>query len=261
MPIIMRFLPAYGLAVYETANPAAPDDGPMALPGSYTDKVKFHSSLRYPALQTQFDATVTLPALNSLVGSNYSGKYLRGVLILGGHGQSDVPMIKAMLVGFNGANRPLSGSFPAQQSGNFCRLIDVGVQGSNVVLVHRAFSPANNTGTAYPAISVTVRVWVFSWVLDGSPSLYDATKPQLQLTASKITAGRGMFDTDREYIRSDTGAENTLLTNADTFVTTGSNGATSTPTWGWRYSVDGYTVEGQASGSGHAAAFKRIKLP
>lgn len=261
MPVIMRFLPAYGLAVYETANPAAPDDGPMAAPGSYTDRVKFHSSLWYPALQTQFDATVSLPALNSLVGSNYSGKYLRGVLTLGGHGQSDVPMIKAMLVNFSGSNRPLNGSFPVQSSGNFCRLIDVGVQGGNVVLVHRAHSPANNTGTAFPAITVTVRVWVFSWVLDGAVDLYDATKPQLQLTASKITVGRGRFDTDRDYIRSDTGAENTLLTSGETMVTTGSNGVTSFPTWGWRYSVDGYTVEGQTTGSTHAASFERIQLP
>lgn len=260
MAIIMRYLPAYGLAVYDTPNPAAPDDGPMADPGSYADKVKFHSSLSYPALLTSFDATVSIPALNSLVGANYSGKYLRGTVTLGAHGQANVPMIKAMLVNYAGANRPLNGSFPVQSSGNFCRLIDVGVQGSNVVLIHRAHSPANNTGTAFPAISLTVRVWVFSWVLDGAIDLYDPSKPELELTASKITVGRGRFDTDRDYIRSDTGAENTLLTTGETMVTTGTNGVTSFPTWGWRYSVDGYTVQGQATGSTHAASFKRIDL-
>jgi len=261
MTIIMRYLPAYGLAVYDDPNPSAPDNAPMIAPGSHTDKVKFHSGLNYPVLQTQFDKTVSIPALNSLVGSNYSGKYLRDTIPLGAHGQSNVPMIKAMLVNYSGANRPLNGSFPVQSSGNFCRLIDVGVSGSNVVLVHRAFSPANNTGTAFPAISVTVRVWVFSWVLDGSVDLYDATKPQLQLTSSKITVGRGRFDTDRDYIRSDTGAENTLLTTGETMVTTGSNGVTTFPAWGWRYSVDGYTVQGQTTGSTHTASFERIELP
>jgi hypothetical protein len=260
MPVIMRYLPAYGLAVYNAGSIASPELGPMSNPAAHPSVVKFHSGLKYPALATQFDASVTLPAQGNQTGAVLTGTYVRGVATLGAHGQADVPIIKAMLLNFNGANRPLQGSFPVQTTGNMCRVVDVGVSGSNVVLVYRGFTQAGSPSFVYPSISLTVRVFVFSWTISGNPTLEDPTLPMLRLTSSKIQVGRGQFDTDREYIRSDTGSENTLLTNGETWVVKGSNTATTFPQWGWRYSVDSTTTEGQNGSSSATASFKRIQL-
>ena len=263
MTIKMRYLPAYGLAVYDTNG--VDDDGPMINPGAYPSRVKFHSGLYYPTLQTRLpDVSVTLPAQTNIVGTGTAavakGTYQTGVVTLGAHGQTTPPIIKAMLVNYNGANRPLQGSFPVQQVGNMCRVIDVGVDGGNVVLVYRGWTQAGAGALSYPAVTFTVRVWVFNWVIDGSPDLYNPSLPQLQFTASKIQVGRGRFDTDYDYIRSATGAENSLLTRGETWTISGSNANTTNPGWGWRYSVDGYTMQGQVAGSG-TADFTRIQLP
>ncbi len=266
MAIQLRFLPDYGLAVYDTSA----GDGPMVDPGSYPTVVKFHSALRYPCVQTQLaDAVITLPAQTSTVGGIAKGTYDRTVYTIGPHGQASVPIIKAMLINYNGANVPLQGSFPVQRVsgtggvfGHFCRVIDVGVDGANVVLVSRGFTQAGGPPVlTYPAVTITVRVWVFNWVIDGEPDLVNPALPQLKLTSSKIQVGRGKFDTDRDYIRSNTGAENSLLTRGETWTITGSNTNTTAPQWGWRYAVDTYSMEGQVGGSTAQAAFTRIQLP
>lgn len=258
MPIWLHHTPANGLGVYEATEPSTTI---LADPLTYTSVTKFHSNLNYPALLTQFDETVTLPAQSndSAVHPAIEGTYLRDVITLRAHGQASPPIIKAMLVNFNGANRPLSGSFPVQNFGNCCRVIDVGVDGGNVVLVYRGYTQAQ-TGSQYASISLTVRVWIWSWVIDGSPDLYNAALPLLEVTPGNIQIGRGRFDTSRDYIRSATGSENMLLTRGETWTISGSNTNTTFPGWGWRYSVDGYTVEGQAAGSG-TADFTRIQLP
>lgn len=277
MTIWRHFHPSYGLAVYDASQPSL---AIMADPGSYPTAVKFHSNFRYPVTQTRLaDATITLPAQTSTVAGVSKGTYDRSVYTIGAHGQSAAtpPMIKGMLINYNGANVPLQGSFPVQRVsgaaqgqpsivGNFCRIIDLAVDGANVVLVSRGFTQtavsigASAINMTYPAVTITVRVWVFSWVLDGSPDLYDASLPQLKLTSSKIQVGRGKFDTDRDYIRSATGAENTLLTRGETWQITGTNGLTTNPSFGWRYAVDSYSMEGQVGGSG-TASFTRIQLP
>jgi hypothetical protein len=264
MAIVLRYLPAYGLAVYDTPTPTAPDDGPMIAPGSYASRVKFHSNLYYPSLAHQFDASVTLPAQTNITGSGPSavatGTYATGKFTLGAHLQSGTPIIKGMLLNHEGANRPLQGTFPVQATGNMCRTIDLGIEGGNVVLLYAGFTQAGGAGFVYPSIGLNLRIWVFNWQVGGEPRDYDASLPLLKVESTRVRVGRGIFDTDRDYMRSATGAENTLLTAGETWTLSGSNGATTFPSWGWRYSVDGYTKEGQASGSG-AASFTRIKLP
>lgn len=263
MAIVLRYLPAYGLAVYDTQTPTAPDDGPMQSPGSYASRVKFHSNLYYPSLAHQFDASVTLPAQTDIgAGGASTGTYATGKFTLGAHGQAGVPIIKGMLLNHEGANRPLQGTFPVQTTGNMCRTIDLGIEGGNVVLLYAGFTQAGNSSATYtyPAIGLSLRIWVFRWQVGGEPRDYDASLPLLKVEPTRVRVGRGIFDTNRDYMRSATGNENTLLTRGDTWSISGSNGATTFPGWGWRYSVDGYTKEGQASGGG-TAAFTRIKLP
>lgn len=266
MPICMRYSGAYGaLAVYDTPNTAAPDDGPMVAPGSYTDRVKFHSNLYYPSLAHQFAATANLPEQDDQVTPGVgasTGTYATGKITLGAHGQPGTPIIKGILLGHEGANRSLQGSFPVQTTGNMCRVIDLGIEGGNVVLLYAGFTQAGNISATYtfPAITLNLYIWVYRWMIGHNPRDYDPTVPMLKVTPTRIQVGRGIFDTDREYIRSNTGTENALLARGETWTLNGSNGATAVPGWGWRYSVDGYVKQGQAAGSANAD-FTRIKLP
>lgn len=260
--------PAYGLAVYDTTLPAY-DPGPLANPTAYPNVVKFHSALQYPAIKTTATYSASLPALTGTVSNGWLvGNYHSGRITLGQHGQADVPIIKAMLIGFDGADRPLQGTFitdvgaGSTEAARFFRCIDIGISGADVILTWRAIVGANVGAStqAYAARSLSIKVWVFDWTISGSPTLYDPNKPLLELSSSRVQVGRGMFDTSRSYVRSDTGSENTILTQGATTFVNGTETNAAAPTWGWRQSVDGHTKQGQLGGS-DVAAFERIELP
>lgn len=282
MPVILRYAPSYNaLAVYETANAASPADGPMADPKANASVVKFHSGLQYPTLKTQFDAVANLPALEGETivrppTTYYRGAYHQGQLSLGSHGQADVPIIKAALVNYGGRSLlPIEGSLiieqptgqfvsgtPLAENSRFFRAIEVGIAGSTVYLNYFGYVPAGTRFGGLPSRTLTVRVWVYDWVIDGSPTRYNAAQPLLSFSPTRITVGRGQFDTDYSYIRANTGNENSLFATTATTEIAGTSGeGFAEANWGWRYSVDGWTYQGQTISSSYAAPFKRVKLP
>ena len=268
MTMAMIHHPSYGVAIYNTTLPSY-DPGPLQNPKAYPGTIKFHSALQYPAIKSTVTWSASLPAINGiLTGSTLTGGYQTGRITLGAHGQAGTPIIKAMLLNFDGANRPLQGTFitdvgaGSTEATRFFRCIDIGVAGGNVDLTWRAIAGANvfASTTVFPARSLSIKVWIFDWTTGGAPTLYDASKPLFEFTSTRVQVGRGMFDTARSYVRSATGSENTILTAGATTFVNGSESATSLPAWGWRQSVDGYTKQGQASGSA-VASFTRIQLP
>jgi len=289
MAIIMRYLPAYGLAVYDTPDPSAPDNAPMIAPGSHTDKVKFHSNFEYLTVGTPLDVSVSLPACAATEavvpgGSTiYPGNYQSGIINVYAHGRSSIPYFNGMLVNYSGANRPLRGTLildkpngglfnsAAPFNSRLFRSIQLAVDETHIRLIWRAYISSGSSrtqsgpsfsGNPYPAVTLTVRLWLFDWNLDGALGSYNASLPMLSLTATDIKVGRGKFDTTNEYIRTGTGTNNNLMTTGETMTITGSGAAPwQSPPWGWRYSVDTTTIEGQGPASSFAATFTRVKLP
>jgi len=152
----MRFkASASGVAIYDEA--AAGGDGPFTSPLSHLGNVRFHSSLKYPAIvDTRTGITVNLAA----VGTNVTHRTQTFTLFA--HGRGGIPFVEGVITGGLSQTVALCGSVPVQTCGSgaagaFVRVVHLGADGTNVYL--------NDYGTTYElsgfsALTLTLTVYV-----------------------------------------------------------------------------------------------------
>jgi hypothetical protein len=152
----MRFkASASGVAIYDEA--AAGGDGPFTSPLSHLGNVRFHSSLKYPAIiSTKAGLVALLPA----VEANLS--HQQGDINLFAHGQAGIPYVEGKITSGLSREVALCGSVPVQTCGTgaagaFPRVVHLGADGTHVKL--------NWYGTTYELsgfskLSLTITVYL-----------------------------------------------------------------------------------------------------
>jgi hypothetical protein len=250
MAHVVRYLPAYGAAVYQVTDATAPDDAPLSAPLSNLSRVKFHSDLTYPSIVDTRTVTVTVPGASP-------GADVSGTLLLFSHGRTGTPLVFGHINSFRGiAKIPLSGSVPLLYSGtgNWTPsnggmvMVDLYSTTSEVRLGYFG-NVGFQAAAAFPSFDLNITAYVCDATAEAPDFSADATAPMLELTADRVTAGRRKFDTNKKYLRQTSAASATFpLPKGRTMQTSGTpSSATWSPPigvtgWNMRYQLAGYTM-------------------
>lgn len=283
MVYILRHKAGSGkLAVYDDPNPASPSDGPIDNPLGNLDKIAFHSDLRYPAIIpskiVEGQTVVPEQPLNTRVFER---------LPIYAHGMSGTPVVfgKLTSISFEWTWEttlppqiwarmetefisplpvPLCGSVPIISIRRYARgavgtsmdmfiACALGADATHVTL--SVWGPTPSSGpTPMPPIRLGWKIYVLDAVIDGSHFEGDPSQPLLQLSGTRIRAGRGKFDTERGYLRKNAGTDQVPIVRGPTMALHGT--PTSEPPqsrnngWGWRWSVGGSVLHGTFGGAG-----------
>lgn len=262
MVYILRHKAGSGkLAIYDTADPQNPTDGPVDTPLSNLASIAFHSDLRYPAFLPAKIATGTTTIPAAAANDEPSGS-----IAIYSHGMGDTPVVFGKITGISASvgatytliDTPVAwcGSVPLikfNTTSLWTQWAHLAADSTNVLL--RYFGICAQ-GTGFPAIDVTWKIYVLDTTIDGTQFAGDATKPLLELLGDRITAGRRKFDTNNSYLRLNAGADQSILPRGETMEITGTPAYASNADndWGWRFSVDGVTFVGGFGGSGSLVA-------
>lgn len=115
-------------------------------------RVLFHSSLQYPAIVSEHDITVPLPARST---SSFTP------IPLFAHGKSGTPFVLGYIA--NLANVPLAGSVPIETFDfMYGRFVTLGADATNVILHDGYILPSAGT---YPARTLNLRIFITDLLL------------------------------------------------------------------------------------------------
>jgi len=287
MVYILRHKAGSGkLAVYDDPNPESPSDGPIDNPLGNLDKIAFHSDLRYPAIIPSkiVEGQTTVP-------SQPLNKHVFEWLPIYAHGMSGTPVVFGKLTGIAFSSPweapdpvyagnvlrmetvfisplpvPLCGSVPiisirryydtrsfTYWRGDMFIAAALGADNTHVALAVWGPTPTSGPGPM-PPIQLSWKIYVLDAVVDGSHFEGDPSQPLLQLSGTRIRAGRGKFDTERGYLRKNAGTDQSPIVRGPTMALHGT--PTSEPPqqtdngWGYRWSVAGSTLNSQWGGTG-----------
>jgi len=265
MPTVLRYLPSAGaLAVYETANVLAPDNGPMTNPLSNLSVLKFHSSLRYP----RFIPTKVVDRTHTL-NPNPDNRMVKEVIELYAHGMGDTPVVFAKytsgsstLEGVNPpsmmpADTPWAGSLPLISWG-FGMAIwgSIGANSTHVLLFLEG--PVTDVPGTLGNYTFNFRIYVLDTSITTDQFDANGALPMLEITPDRVRVARGKFDTDFAYIRQGSTTDPIVLASGESMVLKGTPNSSPLSSrdqdWGWRYSVNGKTRESTVGGSSSFAA-------
>jgi hypothetical protein len=276
MSFHLRFYPpANALAIYDTNAPAT-DNDPMFNPLDHMDVIRFHSNLRYARFIKSLTVTgsTTIPAR----GQNL---LFSGTRTLFAHGFGVEPVVFGRINSVshsptsgqfalwdtpNGAG-PWAGSVPVfcwkgTDNGRGCgHFVRLGSTSSNVVMGYFGMNPSGVVGSGVTTINYTIHV--LDSTINSDNLAPDPTKAQMTLSGSRITAGRGIFDTDYRYLK-ENGAQEILLPRGATMVIKGTPNAAPLSSlnqdWGWRYSINGFVLDCGNGSSSFAATFNDVGI-
>lgn len=270
----LRFYPpANALAIYDTTSPAT-DNDPMFNPLDHAARVRFHSGNRY----ARFIRGLTVSG-SATIPSQGRNTYFSGIIPLLTHSFGIEPVVFGKITSVSHA--PLSGQFSywavpsgampwsgcvpvfAWQGagggfglGHFAALCSTSTQ---VVMNYFGINPQG----AYSGVTtINYRLYVLDSRVDIDSLAPDPIKPMLTFAGNRITAGRGIFDTNYRYLRQGAADQFDLVQGASMVIK-------GTPTnapksqyqgWGWRWSVHGVTVEGGQGSSSFAAIYDTLGI-
>jgi hypothetical protein len=155
------------------------DDDPFDTPLDHLDRVKFHSSLAYPKVISEWQGTVNFPRRSRFNGSIWvSDDPISTVsYTLFAHGRSGQPWVLGS-ANIGGQNVAMVGSVPVQQAvsaadgkpTNWVRWVSLGADDTNVyVYEYTVIRHINSSGSSasnnMPAIDIDFTVWVTDEIL------------------------------------------------------------------------------------------------
>lgn len=155
-------------------------------------RVRFHSSLDYPAVVDVRDGSTALPSLtaNTTRITTYN---------LFAHGRPGIPMVLGYIKNFGNGFVPLAGSVPlAMSSGLPTQFVTLGADATNVKLHEYTFTGATQ-GIAAKTVQWQAAVFDVDLTLEDDPEPLSVNA--IKLTATRVELSRGKFDSDNRYIR------------------------------------------------------------
>jgi hypothetical protein len=136
---------------------SAVGDAPFSAPLSYLPKIRFHSSLKYPAIiDTRSGISVSLPA----VAANLS--HQQNQIQLFAHGKAGIPYVEGKITSGLSREVGLCGSVPVQTcgtgaAGQFPRVVHLGADGAYVYL---KWYGTTYELSGFSALTLTLTVYV-----------------------------------------------------------------------------------------------------
>jgi hypothetical protein len=275
MSFHLRFYPpANALAIYDTIAPRT-DNDPMFNPLDHMDVVRFHSGLGY----ARFIRTLTVSG-STTIPAQSANTIFTGNRTLLTHSFGVEPVVFGKITSVS--HNPGSGQFAFWDTpsgdGPWCGSVPVfawqgadegrgcghfAALGATSTTVRMNYFGINPEGASSGVTTINYRLYILDSTINSNNLAPDPTKAQLTLDGGRITAGRGIFDTDYRYMREGT-SDQFVLAVGPTMVIKGS--PDSDPLgglnqhWGWRYSIDGFTLQSGNGSSSFAASLERVGI-